>query len=559
MGRYRLEAELFSNLPGALRFRATDKILGRLADVYLLSGPRKAEAIDAARRAALVEDPRLARIIDAGTYSGIAFVLTTALEGVSLADVGPLRAAQARAVAGEVAAALAVAAEADVHHLALRPELVFLGQGDTVKVGGLAWDAALRGQADVDPAASAQADAQALVSVLYAALTARWPGETPSVMPPPPLWDGNPVAPIELVSAVPGDLNTLCAVALAGGGGPTSAAGVVGDLGVWPEVRIALRHTVAVRGPIPHAATPPAPPDQEPLSLPQADAVSPAPSPAAVPAGAEPMRPTDADVAALAADEEIQQKLAAIEAILEPLGYDLTPTLRRLGLAGAPAAEAPAAPPPRRGSSPEELRAKLDAAWAEAEAEGWQRPGSDAAAGAGQEAGENWAPLASAPLPAGQAELLERLTDLAGAPLPQMPEVPELDLPPLPDDLSELLASAALAGLEGQTGEGAVPGAAAGAGQPWETGPEPDAAAAGGGYQPAPGPGGAADLAAGLGGGVAGQPWEAASEPDAAAAGGGYPSAPGPGGAADLVAGLGGGPAADLAAGLGGGAAGQPW
>ncbi|MDR2348520.1 MAG: hypothetical protein LBD90_07920 [Bifidobacteriaceae bacterium] len=535
MGRYRLDAELFSNLPGAVRFRATDKILAREADVYLLSGPHKAEAIDAARRAALVDDPRLARVIDAGTYSGIAFVLTAPLEGVSLADVGPLTAAQARGITGEVAAALAVAAQADVHHLALRPELVFLGRGDTIEVGGLAWDAALRGQADADPAQSDLIDARALVSVLYAALTARWPGQTPSVMPAPPLWDGNPVAPMELVSAVPGDLNTLCAVSLTGGVGPASAAAVVEDLGVWPEVRIALRHSVSVRGPIPHAVTPPlpqaaAPPtlDEAALELPDPaqpqpqlpDAVPPAPSPAALPAGAEPMRPTDADVAALAADEEIQKKLAAIEAILVPLGYDLTPTLRRLGLSpGSGLPRAPgAAPSGGRGSTPEELRAKLDAAWAEAEAEGWQRPGGDdPAAGAPAEAA--WAEPASEPLPPAQAELLDRLTSLADQPLPNLPEIPEvpdLDLPPLPDDLSELLASAALAGL---------PDPAAG-GAPAEPGPTPPDNGAGGAAAASGVLAGPTDAAGGVGGatpagggGVLAGPTDAAGGVGAAPAG----------------------------------------
>ncbi|MDR3360510.1 MAG: hypothetical protein LBO20_07690, partial [Bifidobacteriaceae bacterium] len=403
MGRYRLDAELFSNVPGAERFRATDKILSRKTDVYLLHGPRKADAIDAARRAALVEDRRLARIIDAGAYSGVSFVLTAALEGVSLADVGPLNAAQARAVAGEVASALEVAAGADVHHLALRPELVFLGRGDTVEIGGLAWDAALRGQLDLDVESSAAADAKALVSILYAALTARWPGATPSVMPEPPSWDGNPVAPIELVSGVPGDLNTLCAVTLAGAGGPASAAGVVQDLGVWPRVQITLRHTVSVRGPIPHALTPPTPVEESLLELPspaQDEAAEPFETPAELaPAGSEPLGPTDADVAALAADDEIQRKLAAIEEILEPLGYDLTPTRRRLG-----------------------LEPRVPAADSSAESEG----------------GADWPdphPPTAAVLPPQQVDLLRRLSGLADMPLPELPEVPELDLPPLPEEL----------------------------------------------------------------------------------------------------------------------------
>ncbi|MDR2564824.1 MAG: hypothetical protein LBC97_01950 [Bifidobacteriaceae bacterium] len=333
MGRYQLDAELFSNLPGAQRFRATDKILSRQTEVHLLTGDHTEDAVDAARSAALVDDPRIVRIIDAGRYSGISFVLTAPLDGVSLAEVGPLPAAQARAVAGEVATALAQAAAHDVHHLALRPELIFLGKGDTVRIGGMAWDAAARGRADEDPVSSAAADAKALVSILYAALTARWPGETPSVMPPPPLWEGNPVAPIELVSGVPGDLNTLCAVALATGGvGPADAAQVVEDLGIWPTVRISLPYSAFVRSPVPREAAPPAQPtgsadsdQEEPNDQGSgAEAVLPAEDPvrSSFPAGARPLRPTDADVAALATQAVIQDRLAAIEAIVAPASAD---------------------------------------------------------------------------------------------------------------------------------------------------------------------------------------------------------------------------------------------
>jgi hypothetical protein len=339
MGRYRLEAELFTNLPGAQRFRATDKILSRQAEVHLLTGAHTADAVDAARSAALVDDPRIVRIIDAGRYSSISFVLTAPLDGVSLADVGPLPAAQARAVAGEVATALAAAAAQDVHHLALRPELIFLGEGETVRIGGMAWDAAARGIADEDPVASSATDAKALVSILYAALTARWPGKVSSVMPQPPFWDANPVAPIELVSGVPGDLNTLCAVALAVGGvGPDTASQVVEDLGIWPTVRINLPYSASVRGPVPRQPAPPAPPaDPDGLDDGQGatvgsdrsvDSAAAGTAGAGLAAGAQPFRPTDADVAALAAQAVIQDRLAAIEAIVVPANSDAEDTFR---------------------------------------------------------------------------------------------------------------------------------------------------------------------------------------------------------------------------------------
>ena len=241
MGRYRLTGQLVVSLPSCARYRATDRILNREVDVYLIWGDRVQEAVDAARRAALVDDPRLARVIDAGSYSGTWFILTSPADGVSLADLGPVPAAQARAIAGEAATALQVAAERDVHHLALRPENIALGDGKSLTILGLAWEAALRG-IELDKTATALlADARGLVAVLYSALTARWPGDVPSQEPGPPVWDGQPVAPIELVSGVPGDLNTLCSVTLAGRGlGPSQPAEVVSDLGVWPTLEVPM-------------------------------------------------------------------------------------------------------------------------------------------------------------------------------------------------------------------------------------------------------------------------------------------------------------------------------
>jgi len=181
------------------------------------------------------------RVIDAGTYAGTSFILTAPVDGVALSDLGPLPAAQARAIAGEVASALQLAAAREVYHQALSPDLIALGQGSSVSVLGLAWAAALRGIPVLGAEQAGQADARGLVALLYSALTARWPGQTPSRVPGPPVWDGAAVAPIELVSGVPGDLNTLCSVVLSGRGlGPQDAAEVVSDLGVWSAVNLSL-------------------------------------------------------------------------------------------------------------------------------------------------------------------------------------------------------------------------------------------------------------------------------------------------------------------------------
>jgi len=241
MGRYRLTEQLTVSIPNCVRYRATDRILNRQADVYFVWGDQVQDAVDAARRAALVDDPRLVRVIDAGTYAGTSFILTAPVDGVSLADLGPLPAVQARAIAGEVASALQVAATRDVYHQVLSPEAIALGEGRSVFVMGLGWEAAMRGVPVQDAQQAGQNDAEGLIGILYSALTARWPGKTPSRVPGPPLWDGTAVAPIELVSGVPGDLNTLCSVVLSGRGlGPQDAAQVVSDLGVWSAINLTL-------------------------------------------------------------------------------------------------------------------------------------------------------------------------------------------------------------------------------------------------------------------------------------------------------------------------------
>jgi hypothetical protein len=147
-GRYRLDERRPTDLPGAERWTATDQILARPVTVTLVSGPRTAAVLDAARRAALVVEPRLARILDVGQADGTGYVVTAAVEGRSLAALAgraPLPADQARAVVGEVAAALEAARRRGVHHLALRPDAVVLTSAGRVVLEGLAVDGELVG------------------------------------------------------------------------------------------------------------------------------------------------------------------------------------------------------------------------------------------------------------------------------------------------------------------------------------------------------------------------------------------------------------------------------
>src|SRR3954451_18084105 len=211
-GRYRLLAPVVSDLEGARAWQATDQILDRPVRVRILEHGAVAPALDAARRAALVTDSRLFRVLDVGTHEGYGYVVSEQLVGPSLAQLvaqAPLTDDQARAVVGEAAAALEVARRRGVHHLALRPSVLHVSPDGRVLLGGLALDAALLGTSGGDARSTTRADAVGLVRLLYAALTGLWPadsrdaaGQGDSALPPAPVVDGALVAPADLVPGV---------------------------------------------------------------------------------------------------------------------------------------------------------------------------------------------------------------------------------------------------------------------------------------------------------------------------------------------------------------------
>ncbi|KGM15149.1 hypothetical protein N867_11635, partial [Actinotalea fermentans ATCC 43279 = JCM 9966 = DSM 3133] len=140
-GRYRLHQPVAADLPDAQTWTARDQILDRPVRALILTGGGAGPAQDAARRAALVSDPRLLRVLDVGDHEGVAYVVTEPVVGQDLGRLtanGPLPADQARAIVGEAAAALEVARRRGVHHLALRPEAVHVTPDGAVLVTGLA-------------------------------------------------------------------------------------------------------------------------------------------------------------------------------------------------------------------------------------------------------------------------------------------------------------------------------------------------------------------------------------------------------------------------------------
>ncbi|UTT59268.1 protein kinase family protein [Cellulosimicrobium cellulans] len=262
VARYRLDEQLASDLSDVTAWSAHDQILDRPVRLSVVTGAHVAEALDSARRAALVVDPRLTRVLDVGSEDGVAYVVTERYTGITLSEVvagGIVDPQQARAIVGEAAAALEVARRRGVHHLALRPDAVRV-DGSRVLVTGLGLDAGVAGHEQHDAEQTSRADAVGLVALLYYAMTARWAGPSldvpwiaaDAIHPLPAQRAGEGVLALSDVRPdVPAELDGLCAETFAGtqgtaeewtatplGDGPRSPADVVGAVEPWGEVSV---------------------------------------------------------------------------------------------------------------------------------------------------------------------------------------------------------------------------------------------------------------------------------------------------------------------------------
>lgn len=237
--RYVLDAPADTDLDHAWAWSAQDEILQRRVQVTVLGGPHREEALDAARRASLVHDDRLQRILRVGNYEDTAYIVTEPVAGVpvsTLAAAGPMPAAQARALVGNAAAALETARKRGVHHLRLSPQSVQVTREGTVVVTGLAVAAAQAGTELPDARSAARADAVSLVELLYTALTGMWPGhrELASRLPLAPRSGRAPEPPGDVAEDVPHDLDTLCAVSFGPHqDGPYTPGELVRELQPW--------------------------------------------------------------------------------------------------------------------------------------------------------------------------------------------------------------------------------------------------------------------------------------------------------------------------------------
>jgi eukaryotic-like serine/threonine-protein kinase len=204
-GRYRLE-ERISDSGGSSLWKAIDEILARAVAVRTFDPefPRIGEVVTSARAASRLTDPRLTQVFDADDTGESAYVVSEWVAGETLEQMlakAPLEPGRAATLLYEAAEAISAAHAAGLAHLCLSPRDLVWTTGGTVKLLGVATDAVLGDRYSDDPAAE---DVQGLGRMLYAALTAHWPGdEAASGLPAAPTADdGVPHAPRQVQAGI---------------------------------------------------------------------------------------------------------------------------------------------------------------------------------------------------------------------------------------------------------------------------------------------------------------------------------------------------------------------
>ena len=247
--RYRIESPLSGETETARvgkLWRAYDEVLARPVAILLVQGddPGVPEVLAGARAAAGLTHAAVVRVYDAGEAPGLAFVVTEFLSGGSLESqllIGPLDPAIAVDLVSDLAIGVAAAHHVGLHGLSLTPRSVlFTATGAPRLVGiGLAGyiarSAAPLGAppsfdgSDASAAAVAhplyagdagevergRIDAVGLANLLYAALTARWPGlAVDSALPAAPYTEGHLRTPRQVRGGVPREVDEVVAQAL---------------------------------------------------------------------------------------------------------------------------------------------------------------------------------------------------------------------------------------------------------------------------------------------------------------------------------------------------------
>jgi len=224
-GRYRLAAPVPPE-PGDVgqerHWRGVDEVLARPVLVTVLPSGKAAahDLLASAVANGRVAHPGIASVFDAADCDGYTYVVTEWVEGRPLTALlrdGPLPPAQAAAIVGSAADAVATMHSQGLAHGNLHPDNVLVTDGGGVKL------TALRTAAG----GAATADISRLGAVLYATLTARWPAATVGVpaqgIADAPYADGRLCSPRQARAGVPRPLSEVTMRALAGPGSALTA------------------------------------------------------------------------------------------------------------------------------------------------------------------------------------------------------------------------------------------------------------------------------------------------------------------------------------------------
>ncbi len=211
--RYVIE-DLLGQEAGSESWRARDRILARSVVLQLLpsASPNANRMLAAAKRASRVADSRILQVLDATDDGSLSYIVREWASGQSL-DVllseGPLPASRATWLLREVAGAMVNAHRMGLPHRRLVPDCVVVTKSSGVKLIGLGTSAVLRGEVDSDHDAELQ-DTLDLGRLLYACLTARWPGGDWPGLPPAPTEHGRVLRPRQVRAGVPRALDAVC-------------------------------------------------------------------------------------------------------------------------------------------------------------------------------------------------------------------------------------------------------------------------------------------------------------------------------------------------------------
>jgi hypothetical protein len=211
--RYVIE-DLLGQEAGAESWRARDRVLARSVVLQLLpsTSPRATSMLAAAKRASRVSDSRILQVLDAADDGSLSYIVREWASGQSLDVVlseGPLPARRATWLLREIAGAMVNAHRMGLPHRRLAPDCVVITKSSGIKLIGLGTAAVLRDDPAGDDDAELQ-DTQDLGRLLYACLTARWPGGDWAGLPAAPREHGRLLRPRQVRAGVPRALDAVC-------------------------------------------------------------------------------------------------------------------------------------------------------------------------------------------------------------------------------------------------------------------------------------------------------------------------------------------------------------